>query len=105
MNELLLPGLFAVIAVMAAVAMGIRLAAGEQRLRALSRLEGKVDALLKHQGIRYDPYGEVPQPVLDALRSGRKIEAIKAYRAATGADLAQAKEYVEEVQRRASAKI
>jgi ribosomal protein L7/L12 len=106
MNELLLPGLFvAVMAAIAAAAIGMRAAAVEQRLRALSRVEGKLDALLKHQGIRYDPYGEVPQPVLDAVRSGRKIEAIKAYRAATGAGLAQAKEYVEEVQRRASAKI
>jgi ribosomal protein L7/L12 len=106
MNELLLPGLFvAVLAAIAAAVMGMRAAAVEQRLRALSRVEGKLDALLKHQGIRFDPYGEVPQPVLDAVRSGRKIEAIKAHRAATGAGLAQAKEYVEEVQRRASAKI
>ncbi len=105
MNEFLLPGLFFVMAAIAAAAFGMRAAAVEQRLRALSRVEGKVDALLKHQGVRYDPYGELPQPVLDALRSGRKIDAIKAYRAATGADLAQAKEYVDEVERRASAKI
>lgn len=77
----------------------------ERRLRAMSRLEGKLDALLKHQGIRFDPYGEVPQPVLDALRRGKKIEAIKEYRAATGAGLEEAKEYVEEIQRRASPKV
>lgn len=105
MNELLLPGvLVAVIAAIAVAAIGMRVAAVELRVRALSRLEGKLDALLQHQGIRFDPYGEVPQPVIEALRRGQKIEAIKAYRAATGAGLAEAKEFVEEVQRRASAK-
>ena len=106
MNELLMPGLFvAVIAAIAAAAIGMRVASLEQQVRALSRLEGKLDAILKHQGIRFDPYSEVPQPVLDALRRGKKIEAIKEYRAATGAGLQAAKEYVEEVQRRASAKV
>lgn len=106
MNDLLLPGiLIAVIAAVAAAAVGMRVASMERRLRALSRLEGKLDALLKHQGIRFDPYGEVPHAVLDALRRGKKIEAIKEYRAATGAGLEEAKEYVEEVQRRASPKV
>jgi ribosomal protein L7/L12 len=106
MNDLLLPGLLiAVSAAIAVAAIGVRVASLEQRLHALSRLEGKLDALLKHQGIRYDPYGEVPHPVLDALRRSKKIEAIKEYRAATGAGLKEAKEYVEEIQRRASAKV
>lgn len=102
MNELLLPGLL--IAVIAFGLIGVRVASLEQRLRALSRLEGKLDALLKHQGIRFDPYSDVPPPVLDALRRSKKIEAIKEYRAATGVGLQEAKEFVEEVQRRASAK-
>jgi ribosomal protein L7/L12 len=106
MNELLLPGLLiAGIAGIVVAAIGVRIASVEQRLRALSRLEGKLDALLKHQGIRFDPYGETPPLVLDALRRGKKIEAIKEYRAATGAGLQEAKEYVEEVQRRASPKV
>jgi hypothetical protein len=79
----------------------LRLASRESHVRALARLEDKIDALLKHEGIRFDPYAEVPPPVTDALRRGKKIEAIKEYRAATGAGLAEAKEYVEEVQRRA----
>ncbi len=52
MNELLLPGLLVgVIAPIAVAAIGMRVASLEQRLRALSRLEGKLDVLLKHQGI------------------------------------------------------
>jgi Ribosomal protein L7/L12 C-terminal domain len=69
---------------------------------ALSRVEAKLDALLQHQGIRFDPYSNVPPTVADALRSGRKIDAIKAYRVATGAGLKDAKDFVEEVQGRAA---
>ena len=102
MNELLLPVLiFAAIAGVFVGLIGARIGAMEQRLRALSRLEGKLDALLKHQGIRFDPYGDTPPAVLDALRRGRKIEAIKAYRVAKGVDLKEAKECVDEIQRRA----
>jgi len=38
--------------------------------------------------------------VRDLLRSGRKIQAIKAYREATGAGLKDAKDYVDGMQRR-----
>ena len=100
MDELVLPALFSAVAVIVVAATASRIGSLEQRLRALSRVEGKLDALLKHQGIRFDPYGEVPQPVLDALQRGRKIEAIKEYRLLTGAGLKDAKEHVEEIQRR-----
>jgi hypothetical protein len=72
----------------------------EQRFNRLSRLDAKLDALLKHAGIQFDPYRDVAPAVKDALRRGKKIEAIKHYRAATGADLREAKEFVEELQRR-----
>jgi hypothetical protein len=98
MNELLL--LLLLIAGAAIAVIGARVVSLDERLRALSRLEGKVDALLEHEGIRFDPYSEVPPPVLDALRRGKKIEAIKEYRAATGVGLKEAKEFVEEVERR-----
>jgi hypothetical protein len=80
----------------------VRLTSRDQHWRAPSRLEAKLDALLKHQGIQFDPYADVAPPVLDALRRGKKIEAIKEYRAVSGAGLKEAKEYVEELQRRAS---
>ena len=101
MNEFLLPALLTAAAFVLA-ALGARVASLEQRLRALSRVEAKLDALLKHQGVRFDPSGDVPAPVLDALRRGTTIEAIKLYRAATGGDLKGAKDYVDELQRRAS---
>lgn len=82
-------------------AVFMRLAILDQRLRGLSRLEAKLDSLLKHSGIEFDPYRDVPQAVVEALERGKKIEAIKHYRAATGLGLREAKEFVEEVQRRA----
>jgi ribosomal protein L7/L12 len=64
-----------------------RVASGNRHVGTLSRLEGKLDAA-----------------VLDALRSGRKIEGIKEYRAATGAGLKDAKDYAEELQRRGASR-
>ena len=104
MNDFLLPALIAVAAIVVAL-VGARIGSIEQRLGALSRLEGKLDAVLKHQGIRFDPYGETPPAVLDALRRGRTIEAIKAYRLATGVGLKEAKDYVDELRRRASVNV
>lgn len=103
MNDSLLPVLLISAIIVAAIV--VRIASVERRLRALSRLEAKLDALLKHHGIRFDPYADVPPPVLEALRRGKKIDAIKEYRAATGAGLQEAKDFVEEVQRRASPKV
>ena len=42
-----------------------------------------------------EPSPEEVQEIADALASGRKIEAIKMYREATGAGLAEAKAFVE----------
>lgn len=103
MNEVFLLGL--VVAGLIVAAIVVRMTSGEHHLRALSRLEAKLDALLKHEGVQFDPYSDVPPPVLDALRRGKKIEAIKEYRAATGVGLKEAKEYVEELQRRATPRV
>ena len=66
----------------------------------LSRLEGKVDELLKHVGIAYDPYERLSDEVIRAVQRGEKVQAIKHYRAETGVGLKEAKEFIEEVQRR-----
>jgi ribosomal protein L7/L12 len=95
-------GLIAAVAMAALIAM--RVAARERHLRTLSRLEAKLDALLKHQGIQFNPYADAPAAVVDALRRGKKIEAIKEYRAATGAGLKDAKDYVDELERRTAAR-
>ena len=57
------------------------------------RLERKVDLILKHLGI--DPNPGVDEKVLELMRAGQKIEAIKLYREQTGVGLKEAKDYVE----------
>jgi ribosomal protein L7/L12 len=64
----------------------------------LSLVRRQVDTLAGHLGVAS------PKPkstgVLDELRRGRKIQAIKAYRMETGAGLAEAKSAVEDLARR-----
>jgi len=58
-----------------------------------SRLERKVDLILKHLGI--DPNQGVDEKIMELMKSGQKIEAIKLYREQTGVGLKEAKDYVE----------
>ena len=58
-----------------------------------SRLERKVDLILKHLGI--DPNQGVDEKIMELMKAGQKIEAIKLYREQTGVGLREAKDYVE----------
>jgi ribosomal protein L7/L12 len=78
----------------------IRLAAIERRLNRLSRVESKVDALLRASGIKFDALQDVPTEVREALERGETILAIKRFRQATGVGLKEAKVFVDEVRRR-----
>jgi Ribosomal protein L7/L12 C-terminal domain len=80
--------------------LGSRLIRIEMRIAKLSSVNAKLDLLLKYSGLEYDPYKNVPRAVVEAVQSGKKIEAIKRYREATGVGLKEAKDFVEEVQRR-----
>ena len=80
------------------VLMQMRFNAIASGIARLSRLEAKVDLLLKNANIKYDPTVNVPSDVVEALRRGAKIEAIKRYRQATGVGLKEAKDFVEGLQ-------
>ena len=86
-----------------AAMIGVKLAAMDRRLMRLSRLETKVDSLLKAAGVTFDPMGEVPPAVREALDRGETILAVKRFREATGAGLKEAKDFVDEVRRRQAA--
>jgi ribosomal protein L7/L12 len=73
----------------------------QNRVTMLTRLEAKIDLLLADAGLHYDPFATLSASVVEALRSGDKIRAIKAYREATGVGLREAKEFVEQAQRQA----
>lgn len=67
-----------------------RVMAISKQLGVLSRIESKLDLLLKQAGIKYDPYKNIPSDVADAVRRGAKIEAIKRYRESSGTSLKEA---------------
>ena len=101
MNEMIL-------VVSAAVALSVVLLGKaiddiRKRIRTLRRIEAKLDLLMKHAGIEFEPYKGLPPDVVDALQRGEKIEAIKSYRSAAGLGLKEAKDFIEDIQRRAGA--
>lgn len=61
--------------------------------RRVARVERKLELILDHLGIG-DPDPRMDE-VAALVREGKKIQAIKVYREATGADLKEAKEAVE----------
>ncbi len=69
-----------------------------KRVRILGRVDAKLDLLLKEAGIEFDPYKDLPREVVDAVQRGKKIQAIKRYRDASGAGLRVAKDFIEEFQ-------
>ena len=73
----------------------------EQRIR---RLEEQVAELYSHLGLRQGPPGQSPggmtPEVEQLINSGRKIDAIKRIRENTGLGLAEAKDLVDEYERR-----
>jgi ribosomal protein L7/L12 len=74
----------------------------------LARLEAQVAFLYQHLGLSPDSaFGGGPQTSTDAellrlINDGKKINAIKRYRELTGAGLSEAKDAVEELERRYS---
>ena len=65
----------------------------------IARLETKIDLLLAHAGLTYEPFKGVPEAVVEALKDGRKILAIKRYREATGTGLKEAKDFIDSLER------
>ena len=65
----------------------------------LGRIEAKLDLIVKHANIEFEPYKGLPPEAADALKRGEKIEAIKSYRSAAGVGLKEAKHFIESTQR------
>ena len=81
--------------------IGARLNALQSRIGELSRIEAKLDLLLKQANIKFDPYVQVSREIAEAVRSGKKILAIKLQRQSSGMGLKEAKDFIEEIERRA----
>lgn len=63
----------------------------------VSKLERQVAALFAHLNVEYkdEPNSGVSPEIVELVRKGRKIEAIKRYREETGVGLREAKEFIE----------
>ena len=90
-----------VLGVILLASVGARVNGMQSRMGVLSRVEAKLDLLLKQANIKFDPYSNLPREVVEALRAGQKIKAIKLYRQLNGVGLKEAKDFIEEIQRRA----
>lgn len=104
--ESLFSGAVGIAIAMAFIVPLLTMAETVKRLAAeLRHVQGKLDALLKHAGVQYDPFPDAPRDVLEALTRGEsKVRVIAAYRKATGVGLKEAKDYVEELMRRTGTK-
>jgi hypothetical protein len=60
--------------------IGVRLNGIQSKIAVLSRMETKLDLLLKQANIKFDPYANLPREISEAVRAGQKIKAIKLYR-------------------------
>ncbi|ARR46404.1 hypothetical protein ACXZ7R_04525 [Vibrio campbellii] len=60
-------------------------------------LERKIDFLLERSGLSVDKHFGVPVQVLDAVKSGNKLKAMRLYREETGASLIDARKVIEEL--------
>lgn len=77
------------------LAVMARFAILSSRVDAIARVEAKLDTLLAQLDVKYDPVGDLPADVQDALDRGQKIEAIKRLRQATGLGLKEAKDRID----------
>jgi hypothetical protein len=82
------------------VVLVIGLTVLDRRLNRLSRLDSKLDALLRRAGLQCGGLEDVPTGVREALQQGQTIVAVKRYRQSAGAGLKEAKQFIDEVRRR-----
>ncbi|WP_371102929.1 hypothetical protein [Streptomyces sp. PU_AKi4] len=61
--------------------------------RRAARVERKLDAVMRHLDLHEEIQGR--DEILDLVRQGKKVQAIKRYRENTGADLVEAKQAVD----------
>jgi hypothetical protein len=81
------------LAILALVFLSLLVRGGGRTAARLAPLERKLDLVLAKLGI--DPYEGIDKRLVELVRGGQKIDAIKLYREQTGCGLKEAKDYVE----------
>jgi hypothetical protein len=85
--------LILLIAILVLVFFSLFVRGGSGESPRLRLVERKLDLLLKNMGV--DPNAGLDDQLQQLVREGRKIEAIKVYRAQSGVGLKEAKDYIE----------
>lgn len=72
----------------------------KQVLERLEKLEIRLDFLYRSLGVstREAPIPEASPELIELVRNGRKVEAIRAFREQTGASLKDAKNFIESME-------
>ncbi|RCU45628.1 hypothetical protein DU002_14275 [Corallincola holothuriorum] len=68
----------------------------EQSIK-IKRLESKIDILMRHLDVNYDPVALLPREVIEAKESGQRIRAIRLYRQFSGASLREARSFIDDL--------
>jgi ribosomal protein L7/L12 len=85
--------LWLIVVLVLVVLAASRTGARENNAGRFGRLERKLDLILTHLGL--DPKEDANLQIVELMKAGRKIEAIKLYREQSGVGLKDAKDYVE----------
>jgi ribosomal L7/L12-like protein len=81
------------VAILVILVLSTLLRGGGNEPSRLHAIDRKLNLILANLGI--DPQEGLDRQIVELMRSGRKIEAIKVYREQTGAGLKESKDYVE----------
>jgi ribosomal protein L7/L12 len=71
--------------------------------RRVRLLEKKIDMIMEHLGLDFEddePAGNIDPRVIEQIKRGNKIEAIKLYREQSGFGLKEAKDVIDELEAR-----
>lgn len=58
-------------------------------------IDHKLNFIIDHLGIEYDPFKKMPSELVQLLNSGNKLKVIKLYRQLYGASLKEASDFYE----------
>ncbi len=81
------------VAILAILVLSILFHGGAREPSRLHAIDRKLNLILANLGI--DPNEGLDRQIVELMRSGQKIQAIKLYREQTGAGLKESKDYVE----------
>jgi len=63
-------------------------------------IDNKLDAIIDYLGVEFDPYKNIPHDILQSIKEGNRVKAMKLYRLHTGASLKEARSVIADLEER-----